>query len=193
MILMIDNFDSFTFNIVQAAAFLGETVEVRRNNAVTSSEIEKMQPEGIIISPGPGAPKAAGVSLDVIRRFHEKIPIFGVCLGHQCIYEAFGGQIIHAKSVMHGKLSTIMHDGSGVFEGLPQTFRAVRYHSLAGNTATLPADLRVCALSDDGEIMGIVHRKYPVFGVQFHPESIATENGVEIIGRFLEIAHRRES
>jgi anthranilate synthase/aminodeoxychorismate synthase-like glutamine amidotransferase len=191
MILMIDNFDSFTFNIVQAAAALGEEVSVKRNNAVDIPGIEEMQPQGIIISPGPGSPKDAGISLEVVRHFYKKIPIFGVCLGHQCIYEAFGGNIIHAKRVMHGKLSTIMHDGTGVFSGLPQTFRAVRYHSLSGETSSLPEELRVCALSDDGEIMGIVHRNYPVFGVQFHPESIATENGVEIIGRFLTIANGR--
>jgi anthranilate synthase/aminodeoxychorismate synthase-like glutamine amidotransferase len=193
MILMIDNFDSFTFNIVQAAATLGETIVVKRNNAVSLAEIKDMKPEGIIISPGPGAPKSAGISLDVIRSFYEDIPIFGVCLGHQCIYEAFGGRIIHAKSVMHGKLSTVMHDGTGLFKDLPQTFRAVRYHSLSGDTSTLPPDLRVCALSDDGEIMGIAHRKYPVYGVQFHPESIATENGVDVIRGFTEIAHRRDS
>lgn len=190
MILMIDNFDSFTFNIVQAAAMLGEEVAVKRNNAVTIDEIIDMDPESIIISPGPGAPKSAGISIGVIKRFFQSIPILGVCLGHQCIYEAFGGSIIHAKSVMHGKLSTIMHDGTGVFKGLPQTFRAVRYHSLAGDTATLPAELRVCSLSDDGEIMGIAHRKYPVFGIQFHPESIATENGIDLIKNFLDTARR---
>lgn len=193
MILMIDNFDSFTFNIVQAAATLGEEIVVKRNNAVSITEIKEMKPRGIIISPGPGVPKSAGISLEVIHSFYEDIPIFGVCLGHQCIYEAFGGRIIHAKSVMHGKLSTIMHDGTGLFAGLPQTFRAVRYHSLAGDTSTLPHDLRVCALSDDGEIMGIAHRNYPVYGVQFHPESIATESGVDIIRCFAEITHRRDS
>ncbi len=193
MILMIDNFDSFTFNIVQAAATLGEEIIVKRNNRVNIAEIKEMNPQGIIISPGPGAPGSAGISLDVIRSFFKEIPIFGVCLGHQCIYEAFGGRIIHAKSVMHGKLSTIMHDGTGLFEGLPQTFRAVRYHSLSGDTSTLPTDLRVCALSDDGEIMGIAHRNYPVYGVQFHPESIATEKGVDIIKRFAETTHRRDS
>jgi anthranilate synthase component II len=192
MILMIDNFDSFTFNIVQAAAELGEEIVVKRNNAVSISEISTMKPRGIIISPGPGAPESAGISLDVVRSFYTDIPIFGVCLGHQCIYEAFGGRIVHAKSVMHGKLSTIMHDGTGLFRGLPQTFRAVRYHSLAGDTSTLPPDLRVCALSDDGEIMGIAHRKYPVYGVQFHPESIATENGVDVIRHFTQTAHRRD-
>ncbi len=193
MILMIDNFDSFTFNIVQAAAELGEEIIVKRNNAVSIADIREMKPQGIIISPGPGTPKSAGISLDVVHNFYEDVPIFGVCLGHQCIFEAFGGRIIHAKSVMHGKLSTIMHDGTGLFKGLPQTFRAVRYHSLAGDTSMLPDDLRVCALSDDGEIMGIAHRKYPVYGVQFHPESIATENGVDVIRRFTETAHRRDS
>ena len=193
MILMIDNFDSFTFNIVQAAAELGEEIIVKRNNAVSIADIREMKPQGIIISPGPGTPKSAGISLDVVHNFYEDVPIFGVCLGHQCIFEAFGGRIIHAKSVMHGKLSTIMHDGTGLFKGLPQTFRAVRYHSLAGDTSMFPPDLRVCALSDDGEIMGIAHRKYPVYGVQFHPESIATENGVDVIRRFTETAHRRDS
>lgn len=193
MILMIDNFDSFTFNIVQAAAALGEEIVVRRNNAVGVAEIKEMKPAGIIISPGPGTPISAGISLEIVHSFYKDIPILGVCLGHQCIYEAFGGRIIHAKSVMHGKLSTIMHDGTGLFESLPQTFRAVRYHSLAGDTSTLPPELRVCALSDDGEIMGIAHRNYPVYGVQFHPESIATECGIDLIRRFAETTHRRDS
>lgn len=187
MILMIDNFDSFTFNIVQAVAAMGEPVMVRRNDAVNLEQIEEMKPDGIIISPGPGTPRIAGISMDVIRHFASATPIFGVCLGHQCIGEVFGGRIHHARRVMHGKLSAITHDGTGLFEGLPQRFRAVRYHSLVLDLETCPSALHVCALSEDGEIMGLRHRHYPLYGVQFHPESIATEHGFMIMERFLAI------
>jgi len=186
MILMIDNFDSFTYNLVQAVQAMGVDVMVRRNNAVTIPEIYRMDPEGIIISPGPGAPGSAGISLDVIREFHEKIPILGVCLGHQCIVEAFGGVINHAKKVMHGKFSRISHDNSGLFSGIPQLFSAVRYHSLAMDQHIMPEDLVVCATADDGEVMGIRHRNSSVYGVQFHPESIATEYGCELIHSFVQ-------
>ena len=184
MILMIDNFDSFTFNIVQALASFGEEVVVRRNNAVTIPEIEALAPQGIVISPGPGTPKSAGISLEVIRHYHTCLPILGVCLGHQCMGEVFGGRIIHAGRVMHGKLSTITHDSSGLFAGLPQHFKAVRYHSLVLDKHTCPTSLKVCALSEDGEIMGIKHTRYPLYGVQFHPESIATEYGYDIMRAF---------
>jgi len=184
MILMIDNFDSFTFNIVQAFASFGEEVVVRRNNAVSIPEIESLRPRGIVISPGPGAPKSAGVSLEVIRHYHTRVPILGVCLGHQCLGEVFGGRIVHAGRVMHGKLSTITHDASGLFAGLPQRFKAVRYHSLVVDRHACPGSLKVCALSEDGEIMGLMHTDYPLYGVQFHPESIATEFGYEIMRAF---------
>jgi len=186
MILMIDNFDSFTYNLVQAVQVMGEDVIVRRNNAVTIAEIERINPGGILISPGPGAPGSAGISTDVIKKFHKRIPIFGVCLGHQCIVEAFGGNISHSMRVMHGKYSKISHDEEGIFSGIPQLFSAVRYHSLAMDTQFIPEDLVVCATADDGEIMGVRHRYLRVYGVQFHPESIATEYGCELIKAFVE-------
>ncbi|MEN6473921.1 MAG: aminodeoxychorismate/anthranilate synthase component II [Syntrophaceae bacterium] len=184
MILMIDNFDSFTFNIVQAFVSSGEEVVVRRNNAVTISEIEALGPRGIVISPGPGTPESAGISLEVIRHYHTRVPILGVCLGHQCLGEAFGGRIVHAGRVMHGKLSTITHDSSGLFAGLPRHFKAVRYHSLVVDRHTCPESLKICALSEDGEIMGLKHADYPLYGVQFHPESIAAEYGYDILRAF---------
>jgi len=185
MILMIDNFDSFTYNIVQAVEDMGIRVVVCRNDAIAVPEIEKMAPDGIIISPGPGTPRAAGVSLDVVKNLYDKVPIFGVCLGHQCIAEAFGARIVHAGYVMHGKYSPISHDSKALFEGIPQGFNAVRYHSLVVEMSTLDSDLIVCARSDDDEIMGLRHKMLPVFGVQFHPESIATEHGYEIIKAFV--------
>jgi anthranilate synthase/aminodeoxychorismate synthase-like glutamine amidotransferase len=185
MIVMIDNFDSFTYNLVQAVESMGEEVVVFRNNAVTLSEIDRLNPDGILISPGPGSPQSAGISLDVIKHFHEKKPILGVCLGHQCIAEAFGGKILHASRVMHGKFSQINHDGTGIFSGLPRFFSAVRYHSLAMDRDIIPKDLHVCATADDDEVMGLRHEKYRVYGVQFHPESIATEYGCEIIQAFI--------
>lgn len=185
MIVMIDNFDSFTYNLVQAVESMDEKVKVFRNNAVALSEIDLMNPKGILISPGPGSPQSAGVSLDVIKHFHKKIPILGVCLGHQCIAEAFGGKITHASRVMHGKFSQIKHDGTGIFSGLPQFFSAVRYHSLVMDRALIPKDLHVCAVADDDEVMGLRHEKYRVYGVQFHPESIATEHGCDIIQSFI--------
>lgn len=192
MILMIDNFDSFTFNIVQVFVSFGEEVVVRRNDAVTIPEIEALGPRGIVISPGPGAPESAGVSLEVIRHYHASVPILGVCLGHQCLGEVFGGRIVHAGRVMHGKLSTITHDESGLFAGLPQHFKAVRYHSLVVDRHTCPEVLKVCALSEDGEIMGLRHAQYPLYGVQFHPESIAAEYGYDILRAFCAVT-REES
>lgn len=185
MILMIDNFDSFTFNLAQGFESMGEEVAVFRNDAIAIDSIKRMSLSGIIISPGPGSPKSAGVSIEVIRSFCRDIPIFGVCLGHQCIAEAFGGRIIRADRVMHGKFSPISHDGRDLFSGLPQDFRAVRYHSLAIDKKTLPRGILACAFSDDGEIMGIRHEQFPLYGVQFHPESIATEYGNELMANFI--------
>ena len=187
MILMIDNFDSFTYNIVQMVSVLGEEVLVRRNNELSAPEVDRLSPDGIIISPGPGAPQGAGISVELIERFCERIPILGVCLGHQCLAAAFGARIRHARAVMHGKLSRITHSGGGLFRALPPSFSVVRYHSLAGEGATLPDDLRVCARAEDGEVMAVEHTCYPLFGLQFHPESIATEYGTDIIDRFISV------
>jgi anthranilate synthase component 2/para-aminobenzoate synthetase component 2 len=186
MILVIDNYDSFVVNIVRYCVELDEQVVMRRNDVGSITDIEALRPDGIIISPGPCGPKDAGLSLNVIKHFWKKTPILGVCLGHQCIGEAFGGKVERAKRPMHGIASTITHDGTGVFAGVPQAFLAGRYHSLI---VTIPdeesAPLRVTARSDEGEIMGLAHRHYPVFGVQFHPESILTEHGHQLIGNFL--------
>ncbi len=190
MILMIDNFDSFTYNLVQGFEILGQKVKVYRNDAIRLDEIQELAPSGVIISPGPGTPGSAGISVAVVRKFHASIPILGVCLGHQCIGEAFGAEIIHAGRVMHGKSSRITHDGCGLFAGVPQGFAAVRYHSLAIDEKTLPGAFLVCARSEDNEVMGLRHELYPVFGVQFHPESIATEHGHRIMSNF--IAQTRE-
>ena len=185
MILVIDNFDSFTYNIVQYLLSLGAEVVVKRNDEITVEEIEKLAPEKILISPGPSNPDAAGVSMPTIRTFAGKIPVFGVCLGHQSIGQAFGGRIIRARKLYHGKTSQITHDGKGVFAGMPNPFTATRYHSLVIEAATCPEDLEVTAWSEDGEIMGVRHRKLAVEGVQFHPESIATEGGMRILENFL--------
>ncbi|OQC28634.1 MAG: Aminodeoxychorismate/anthranilate synthase component 2 [Deltaproteobacteria bacterium ADurb.Bin072] len=186
MILMIDNFDSFTYNLVQAIAARGEEVVVRRNNAIDIRGVKALNPDAVIISPGPGTPRDAGVSVDLIRNLAGSIPILGVCLGHQCIAYAFGGQVVLAKRVMHGKLSCISHDGTGLFEGIPDNFPAVRYHSLAVEESSLPAGMRICARAyDDGEIMAISGEGLGLFGVQFHPESIATDFGEQILERFI--------
>jgi anthranilate synthase/aminodeoxychorismate synthase-like glutamine amidotransferase len=185
MILMIDNFDSFTYNLVQGFESLGEEVAVYRNDAIGIEEIRGLKPAGIIISPGPGNPSSAGISVDVVRHFYREMPILGVCLGHQSIGEAFGASIVHAGRVMHGKFSSITHDGAGIFEGIPQSFSAVRYHSLVVRRETLPSDLIVSAESEDGEVMALKHASFPLFGVQFHPESIATEHGYGIMKNFL--------
>ncbi|MFY9166647.1 MAG: aminodeoxychorismate/anthranilate synthase component II [Desulfomonilia bacterium] len=185
MILMIDNFDSFTYNLVQGFEILGQEVAVYRNDAVSLDEIQEMAPSGIIISPGPGTPGSAGISVEVVRKFHTSIPILGVCLGHQCIGEAFGANIIHAGRVMHGKSSRITHNGCGLFTDIPQGFDAVRYHSLVVDEKTLPGAFLVCARSEDNEVMGMRLKHYPVFGVQFHPESIATEHGHRLMGNFI--------
>jgi anthranilate synthase component 2 len=186
MLLMIDNYDSFTYNLVQYLGELGADVRVFRNDAITLGEIEKMAPAQIVVSPGPCTPNEAGISLELIRKFAGRVPILGVCLGHQSIGQAFGGRVVHAQRVMHGKVSVISHGGSGVFTGIPNPFRATRYHSLAIERASLPACLEVTAESEDGEIMGVRHREYAVAGVQFHPDSILTEHGHRLLENFLQ-------
>jgi len=187
VILMIDNFDSFTYNLVQYFGEMGEELLVYRNNAISIDEIEKLQPNRIVISPGPCTPREAGVSVDVIRHFAGKIPILGVCLGHQCIGYAFGGDIVRADRLMHGKTSMIYHDGKGVFAGLPNPFEATRYHSLVIQRATMPDCLEVTAETDIEEIMGVRHKEFLVEGVQFHPESILTKYGKELLQNFLDM------
>ncbi|NWJ45142.1 MAG: aminodeoxychorismate/anthranilate synthase component II [Chloroflexi bacterium] len=187
MLLMIDNYDSFTYNLVQYFAELGEEVLVYRNDAITLDEISRIKPARIVISPGPGEPKDAGVSEDVIRQFGTGIPILGVCLGHQAIGEVFGGTVERAPELMHGKVSPIHHNGEGVFAGIPQNFKATRYHSLVVRQSDLPSELEVTASTESGLIMGLRHRQYPIHGVQFHPESILTENGKDLLRNFLSI------
>lgn len=188
MILMIDNYDSFTYNLVQYLKQLDEEVVVRRNDEITTDEIESMKPSVIIISPGPGKPSSAGISLETVKRFSGRIPILGVCLGHQTIAEAFGGDIILAKKLMHGKVSTVTSDGKTIFKGLGQTFQAMRYHSLAVKRETLPDVFEITAESEDGEIMGIRHKTHITEGVQFHPESIMTPVGKRLLKNFLKVA-----
>ena len=185
MLLMIDNYDSFTWNLVQYLGELGADVHVHRNDAITLSEIAAWEPTEIVISPGPCTPAEAGICVPLIREFAGKIPILGVCLGHQAIGQAFGGKIVRAQRVMHGKLSPIAHDGRGVFAGLPSPFAATRYHSLAIERASLPGELEITATTDDGEIMGVRHRRFAVEGVQFHPEAILTEHGHALLANFL--------
>ncbi|MBU6483635.1 MAG: aminodeoxychorismate/anthranilate synthase component II [Betaproteobacteria bacterium] len=188
MLLMLDNYDSFTWNLVQYLGELGAAVKVVRNDAITLDEIEALQPERIVISPGPCTPTEAGISVPLVRRFAGKIPLLGVCLGHQAIGQAFGGRIIRAQRVMHGKLSSIVHDGRGVFRSLPSPFAATRYHSLAIERSSLPPVLDVTATSEDGEIMGVRHREFAIEGVQFHPEAILTEHGKKLLANFLAAA-----
>lgn len=187
MILMIDNYDSFTYNLVQYLGVLGSEVEVHRNDKITLDEIDSMKPERIVISPGPGTPQSAGITISMIERFHPKVPILGVCLGHQAIGAAFGGRVLHAGRIMHGKTSEISHDGKGVFRDLPDPITATRYHSLAVERKSLPSCLEVSAEAEDGEIMGLRHREYPVEGIQFHPESILTNEGMNILKNFLNL------
>ena len=187
MILVLDNYDSFTYNLVQYLGEMGQEVEVRRNDQVTVAEVERMRPERILISPGPCTPQQAGISIELIRGMAGKAPILGVCLGHQAIGAAFGGDVVRARTLMHGKTSKIHHDGRGVFEGLPDGFEATRYHSLVVEAGSLPGVLEVCARTDDGEIMGLRHRSLPVHGVQFHPESILTGEGKRLLGNFLSL------
>ena len=182
---MIDNYDSFTYNLVQYLGELGEDVKVVRNDELTVDEISRLAPQRIVLSPGPCTPNEAGVSLGVIERFAGRTPILGVCLGHQAIGQAFGGKVVHAKALMHGKVSRIHHSGQGVFRGLPTPYEATRYHSLAIERGSCPRDLEVTAWTDDGEIMGVRHRSLPVEGVQFHPESILTQHGHALLRNFL--------
>jgi anthranilate synthase component II len=186
MLLMIDNYDSFTYNLVQYLGELGEEVKVLRNDEITLEGIEKLAPARIVISPGPCTPDEAGISVPLVKHFTGKVPILGVCLGHQSIGQALGGRIVHARQLMHGKTSAIHHDGRGVFRGLPDAFTATRYHSLAIERASLPGCLVVSAWSGDGEIMGVRHKEFAVEGVQFHPESILTEHGHQLLRNFLE-------
>ena len=185
MLLMIDNYDSFTYNLVQYFGELEQQVEVFRNDEITVDRIEALRPKYLVISPGPCTPNEAGVSVEAIRYFAGKVPVLGVCLGHQSIGQAFGGKIVHARQVMHGKTSAIRHEGLGVFEQLPSPFLATRYHSLVIERESLPDVLEITATSEDGEIMGVRHRTLPVQGVQFHPESILTECGHSLLANFL--------
>jgi anthranilate synthase component 2 len=185
LLLLIDNYDSFTYNLVQYLGELGADVHVHRNDVLTLEQIAAWEPEQIVISPGPCTPSEAGISVPLIRRFAGTVPILGVCLGHQAIGQAFGGNIVRAARVMHGKVSPVAHDGRGVFTGLPSPLTATRYHSLAIERASMPACLEVTATSDDGEVMGVRHREWPVEGVQFHPEAILTEHGHALLRNFL--------
>ncbi|RUT27747.1 aminodeoxychorismate/anthranilate synthase component II [Paenibacillus zeisoli] len=185
MILVIDNYDSFTYNLVQYLGELGEEVTVRRNDEIDIEGIRQLAPDHILISPGPCTPNEAGISLDVIENFKGIIPIFGVCLGHQAIGQSFGGNVIRAQRLMHGKTSPILHQGASVFEGLPTPFTATRYHSLLVERDTLPDCLEITAETEEGEIMGLRHKEYDVEGVQFHPESIITDHGHQILRNFL--------
>jgi len=188
MLLVIDNYDSFTYNLVQYLGELGETVEVRRNNRVTLDEIENtLRPERIVISPGPGTPDDAGISLDVIARFSGKIPLLGVCLGHQAIGQAFGGKVVRAPELMHGKASEVCHDGKTIFSGMKDPFLAGRYHSLIVEKNSLPACLEISAYTTEDVIMGLRHREMKVEGVQFHPESILTSEGKQLLANFLKL------
>jgi len=186
MLLMIDNYDSFTYNLVQYFGELGQEVKVFRNDRITVREIEQLAPDHIVISPGPCTPNEAGVSIDTIKTFAGKIPLLGVCLGHQSIGQAFGGRIIHAKQLMHGKTSMVHHRGEGVFRDLPSPFEATRYHSLVVERESLPDCLEITAWTDDDEIMGLRHKQFAIEGVQFHPESILTEHGHKLLANFLE-------
>ena len=195
MILVIDNYDSFTFNLVQYLGELGETLEVHRNDRLSVDDVESMSPDAIVISPGPCTPREAGISVDVIRECGPRIPVLGVCLGHQAIGEAFGGHVIRASRVMHGKQSAIIHDQRGLFEGIPSPLRVMRYHSLVVEHSTLPAHLQVTAYAADDptEIHAMQHREHPIWGVQFHPESILTESGRELLRNFLALAGERRA
>ncbi len=188
MILMIDNYDSFTYNLVQYLGELGEDLAVYRNDMISLARIEKLKPACIVISPGPGGPKDAGVSCAVIRRFAGKIPILGVCLGHQCIGHVFGGKVRRAERLMHGKTSPVYHDGLSLFKGLPNPFEAGRYHSLIIDRGKMPKCLKLTAWTEEGEVMGVRHLAHPVEGVQFHPESVLTPDGKRLLANFLAVA-----
>jgi len=185
MLVMIDNYDSFTYNLVQYLGELGEVIKVYRNDQVTVDEIEGQKPERLVISPGPCTPNEAGISNEILRRFGGKVPILGVCLGHQCIGHVFGGEVVRAPRLMHGKTSMIQHDGKTIFAGLPNPFEATRYHSLIIRRETLPECLEITAETDQGEIMGVRHKQHQIEGVQFHPESILTESGKDLLRNFV--------
>jgi para-aminobenzoate synthetase component 2 len=187
MILLLDNYDSFTYNLAQYLGQMGQELEVRRNDQISLEEIEELRPERIVISPGPCTPKEAGISVPLIEHFAEKIPILGVCLGHQAIGAAFGGRVVRATKIMHGKTSEIHHDGKTIFRGLSQNFRATRYHSLIVERKSLPRVLEISAETGDGTIMGLRHRELPVEGVQFHPESVLTDEGFRLLENFLSL------
>jgi anthranilate synthase/aminodeoxychorismate synthase-like glutamine amidotransferase len=189
MLIMIDNYDSFTYNLVQYLGELGEEVAVYRNDAITIEDMERLSPDKIVISPGPCTPKEAGISVEVIRHFMGKIPILGVCLGHQAIGYALGGTVVRAKQLMHGKNSLIFHDGKGIFAGMANPFEATRYHSLAVSGEGLPEELEISARTEDGEIMGLRHKEHLIEGVQFHPEAILTREGKKLLMNFINIAH----
>jgi len=187
MLLVIDNYDSFTYNLVQYLGELGQDVRVYRNDKITLREIEALNPQRVVISPGPCRPREAGISVDLVKHFAGRIPILGVCLGHQAIGYAFGGEIIHAKKLMHGKTSMIHHDGKTIYKKLPNPFEATRYHSLVIERESIPDELEISAETDDGEIMGVRHKEYIIEGVQFHPESILTKVGKDLLRNFLEL------
>lgn len=187
MILMIDNYDSFTYNLVQYLGALGQDIKVFRNDKITLGQIKKLKPKKIVISPGPGRPEDAGISCRVIKEFSGKIPILGVCLGHQAIGFVYGGRIVGAKLLMHGKTSMIYHNKEGIFKGIPNPFEATRYHSLLVDKKSLPETLEITAWTKDNEIMGLKHKKFPLWGVQFHPESILTKSGKDILANFLKL------
>ena len=193
MILLIDNYDSFTYNLFQYLSELGAELTVARDDKITLDEIETMSPKAIVVSPGPSTPENAGISNEVIRHFGSRLPLLGVCLGHQCVGYAYGGRVSHAGEIMHGKSSLIHHDGRGVLEGLPNPFEAIRYHSLAIQRQDLPDCLEVTAWTDKGIIMGVRHREYQVEGIQFHPESIMTKVGKDILRNFLRVSHDRNN
>jgi anthranilate synthase component 2 len=190
MLLMIDNYDSFTYNLVQYFAELGAAVAVHRNDEITVAQAEALAPQAIVISPGPSRPERAGISLELIARLAGRVPILGVCLGHQAIGHAFGGKVVRAKHVMHGKTSRVRHDGQGVFSGIENDFVATRYHSLAVERASLPECLTITAEAEDGEIMGLRHRSLAVEGVQFHPEALLTEHGHQMLQNFIQGVHQ---
>ena len=191
MILLIDNYDSFTYNLYQYMGIFEKEILVVRNDKITIEEIEKLDPDRIVLSPGPKSPAEAGICINVVRHFYQTKPILGICLGHQSIGAAFGARIVHAKELMHGKQSVIYHEGKGIFEGIPSPVSVARYHSLAVEEKTLPKEFEILAKTEDGEIMAMAHRKYPLIGIQFHPESIYTEYGKKMIENFLKMKGNR--
>ena len=193
MIFVLDNYDSFTYNLVQLLGELGAELEVRRNDKVTVREIESRGPEALVLSPGPGRPADAGILMETIRHFAGKVPILGVCLGHQAIGQVFGGKVVSAPSLVHGKTAEVLHDGKTIFRGLPPSFPAGRYHSLVVDSRSIPESLEVSATTADGVVMGLRHKQFPIEGVQFHPESILTPAGPQLLKNFLELAKGRKS